>query len=94
MMNSILTPHRLQRTSGNESWQFCRLELAASGLYQQVSIVYLRYSNGETETIIYEIYTDIRNTNKADLAYHFEFMLITYLFYENICVLECSGKIT
>ncbi len=38
-------------------------------------MVYIRHSIGENETMIYEIYADIQNVNKAVLVYHFEYQL-------------------
>ncbi len=59
-------------TDGKLTCAFCACVRGVNCLYQQLSIVYIRHSKGETETKIYKINADIRNVNKAALAYHFE----------------------
>ncbi len=96
--------HTAQTTAeGKLIKAFCACVRGVSCLYQQLSIVYMRHSKGETKTKIYEINTDIRNLNKSALAYHFEyqwrweFILIILsgsCCYKNICILEWLGKIT
>ncbi len=64
--------HTAQTTAeGKLIKAFCACVRGVSCLYQQLSIVYMRHSKGETKTKIYEINTDIRN--KSALAYHFEY---------------------
>ncbi len=43
--------------------------------YQQLSIVYIHHSKGETETKIYDINADLWDVNKATIAYQFEYQL-------------------
>ncbi len=52
---------------------FCACERGIHCLYEQLSIVYICHSKGETETKIYKINADIQNVNKTALAYHFEY---------------------
>lgn len=54
---------------------FCTCVRGIICLYQQLSIVHIHYSKGETETRVYEIFADIQNVNQAALAYHFEYQL-------------------
>ncbi len=56
-------PHRLQPTA-NWTRAFCACVRGVSELFQQISIVNILYSNGETETKIC--------SNEAAFAYHFE----------------------
>ncbi len=66
--------HTAQTTAeGKLIKAFCACVRGVSCLYQQLSIVYMPHSKGETKTKIYEINTDIRNLNKSALAYHFEY---------------------
>ncbi len=65
--------HTAQTTAdGKLTCAFCACVRGINCLFQQLSIVYIRHSKGETETKIYKINADIRNIKKAVLAYHFE----------------------
>ncbi len=66
--------HTAQTTAdGKLTCAFCTCVIGINCLFQQLSMVYIRHSKGETETKIYEINADIRNVNKAALAYHLEY---------------------
>ncbi len=66
--------HTAQTTAdGKLTRAFCACVRGINCLYQQLSIVYIRHSKGETETKIYKKNADIRNVNKSSLAYHFEY---------------------
>ncbi len=66
-----------------------------STVYQKLSIVYIPHSKGETQTRIYEIYTDIRNINKAailNISKVINFLHIKRLMLLRLTIgLLCSG---
>ncbi len=65
--------HTAQTTADGKLTFLLGINIGINCLFQQLSIVYIRHSKGETETKIYKINADIQNVNKAALAYHFEY---------------------